>query len=98
MPENPGKKPGVIRRKGRKASQEITEREPRVPLNDPRRVTASIPIPPAMATIRPAEINNASQTQHFHANPIRHPIHQYPNPVPIFAPIAPVGPGIPLPP
>ena len=117
MPENPGKKPGVTRRKGKKATHKITEREQRVPL-DPPRVTAtvqsnppnSIEIPPASAVIRSTAINNsfisncsnnASQTPHFNANPISHPIPQYPNPPPIwpgFAMIAPVGPGIPLPP
>ena len=110
-PENPGKKPGVTRRKGKKATHEITEREQRVPL-DPLRVTATVQSnPPNSIEIPPATVinnsfisdssNNALQTPHFHANPISHPIPQYPNPLPIwpgFAMIAPVGPGIPLPP
>ena len=35
MPENPGKKPCAVRRKGRKASQPVIVRETRIPLDQP---------------------------------------------------------------
>ena len=35
MPDNPGKKPGAVRRKGRKASQPVLIREARIQLNQP---------------------------------------------------------------